>query len=86
MTGSERPASQPRGLFGRRGECGVLGGLLKQVRDGRSAVLAAAEAGPPDALLRARIGLLRGQMAFGSGRSADASALLLRTAQRLERL
>ncbi|HJZ02771.1 MAG TPA: AAA family ATPase, partial [Streptosporangiaceae bacterium] len=39
MTGSERPASRPRGLFGRRGECGVLGGLLQQVRDGRSAVL-----------------------------------------------
>jgi DNA-binding CsgD family transcriptional regulator/tetratricopeptide (TPR) repeat protein len=54
--------------------------------DAARALLAAAEAGPPDALLRARIGLLRGQMAFGSGRSADASALLLRTAQRLERL
>jgi DNA-binding CsgD family transcriptional regulator len=50
------------------------------------ALLAAAEAGPPDALLRARMGLLRGQMAFGSGNSADASALLLKTAQRLERL
>ena len=50
------------------------------------ALLAAAEAGPPDALLRARMGLLRGQMAFGSGNSADASALLLTTAQRLERL
>ena len=39
MTGSERPASRPRGLFGRRDECEVLGGLLEQVRDGRSAVL-----------------------------------------------
>ncbi len=39
MTGSERPASRPRGLFGRRDECEVLDGLLKQVRDGRSAVL-----------------------------------------------
>ncbi|HEV2253332.1 MAG TPA: AAA family ATPase [Streptosporangiaceae bacterium] len=54
--------------------------------DAARALLAAAEAGPPDALLHARIGLLRGQMAFGSGHSADASTLLLRTAQRLERL
>ena len=54
--------------------------------DAARALLAAAEAGPPDALLRARIGLLRGQLAFGSGHSADASALLLQTAQRLEPL
>lgn len=54
--------------------------------DAARALLAAAEAGPPDALLRARIGLLRGQLAFGSGHSADASTLLLQTAQRLERL
>ena len=54
--------------------------------DAARALLAEAEAGPPDALLRARIGLLRGQMAFGSGHSADASTLLLRTAQALERL
>ena len=54
--------------------------------DAARALLAAAEAGPPDALLRARMGLLRGQLAFGSGNSADASALLLKTAQRLERL
>ena len=39
MTGSERPASRPRGLFGRRDECEVLGGLLDQARDGHSAVL-----------------------------------------------
>ena len=54
--------------------------------DAARALLAAAEAGPPDALLHARLGLLRGQLAFGSGNSADASALLLKTAQRLERL
>ena len=54
--------------------------------DTARALLAAAEAGPPDALLRARIGLLRGQLAFGSGHSADASTLLLQTAQQLERL
>ena len=39
MTGSERPASRPRGLFGRRDECEVLDGLLDQARDGHSAVL-----------------------------------------------
>jgi hypothetical protein len=54
--------------------------------DAARALLAAAEAGPPDALLRARIGLLRGQLAFGSGHSADASTLLFQTAQQLDRL
>jgi len=39
LTGSERSASRSRRLFGRRGECAVLDGLLEQVRDGRSAVL-----------------------------------------------
>jgi DNA-binding CsgD family transcriptional regulator len=54
--------------------------------DAARALLAGAEAGPPDALLHARIGLLRGQMAFGAGHSADASTLLLQTAGQLERL
>ncbi len=36
-------------------------------------LLAQAEAGPADELLRARIGLLRGQMAFASSHGADAS-------------
>lgn len=49
-------------------------------------LLAQAEAGPGDELLRARIGLLRGQMAFASGHSADASRLLLHTARQLEPL
>ena len=48
-------------------------------------LLGRTEAGP-DELLSARMGLLRGQMAFASGRSSDASALLLETAKRLERL
>ena len=47
-------------------------------------LLARAEAGPPDELLHARASLLRGQMAFASGRSADASTLLLATARRFE--
>jgi DNA-binding CsgD family transcriptional regulator len=49
-------------------------------------LLGRAEAGPPDELLGARIGLLRGQMTFASGHSSDASTLLLETAQRLEQL
>jgi DNA-binding CsgD family transcriptional regulator len=49
-------------------------------------LLAQAEAGPADELLRARIGLLRGQMAFASSHGADASRLLLDTARQLERL
>ena len=49
-------------------------------------LLAQAEAGPVDELLRARIGLLRGQMAFASSHGADASRLLLHTARQLEPL
>ena len=49
-------------------------------------LLARAEAGPADELLRARIGLLRGQMAFASSHGADASRLLLHTARQLEPL
>ena len=49
-------------------------------------LLARAEAGPPDEILRARAGLLRGQMAFASGHSADAPALLLATAHRFEQV
>jgi DNA-binding CsgD family transcriptional regulator len=49
-------------------------------------LLAQAEAGPADELLRARIGLLRGQMAFASSHGAEASRLLLHTARQLEPL
>jgi DNA-binding CsgD family transcriptional regulator len=54
--------------------------------DEARALIAIAETGPPDKLLDARIGLLRGQMAFGSGDVAEAPALLLETARRLEPL
>ena len=54
--------------------------------DAAAALLARAESGPPDELRSARVGLLRGQMAFASGHSAEASTLLLETARRLERL
>jgi DNA-binding CsgD family transcriptional regulator len=49
-------------------------------------LLVQAEAGPADELLRARIGLLHGQMAFGSSHGADASRLLLHTARQMEPL
>ncbi|HEY4461316.1 MAG TPA: AAA family ATPase, partial [Streptosporangiaceae bacterium] len=49
-------------------------------------VLATAEAGPPDPLRRARADLLRGQVAFASGRGSDAPPLLLKAAKRLEPL
>jgi tetratricopeptide (TPR) repeat protein len=54
--------------------------------DGAFELLARAEAGPPDELLRARASLLRGQMAFASGHSADASTVLLATARRFEQV
>jgi DNA-binding CsgD family transcriptional regulator len=54
--------------------------------DAALGLLARAEAGPADELLRARIGLLRGQMAFASSHGADASRLLLHTARQLEPL
>jgi DNA-binding CsgD family transcriptional regulator len=47
-------------------------------------LLARAEAGPLDELQSARADLLRGQIAFASGPSADAPALLLKAARRLE--
>ncbi len=49
-------------------------------------LLAAARAGPLEELQRARIDLLHGQIAFASGLDSDAPPLLLRAAERLERL
>ena len=49
-------------------------------------LLATAEAGPLDELQRARIDLLRAQLAFISSRGTDAIPLLLAAARRLERL
>ena len=45
-----------------------------------------AEAGPLDELASARVDLLRGQIAFASGRGSDAPPLLLKAAKRLEPL
>ena len=49
-------------------------------------LVAMAETGPLDELQRARIDLLRAQLAFVSSRGADATLLLLAAAQRLEPL
>ena len=49
-------------------------------------LLATAEAGPLDDLPRARIDLLRAQIAFASSRGKEAPPLLLAAARRLERL
>ena len=47
-------------------------------------LLATAEAGPLDEFQRARVDLLRGQVAFASGLGGDAPPLLLKAARRLE--
>ena len=49
-------------------------------------LLAIAESAPLGALQRARVDLLRGQIAFAQGSAADAAPLLLAAAQRLARL
>src|SRR5580704_14000567 len=54
--------------------------------DAALGLLAAAEAGPPDQLRRARADLLRGQIAFSSSRGSDAPPLLLKAARQFEQL
>jgi DNA-binding CsgD family transcriptional regulator len=49
-------------------------------------LLAAAEAGPPDELRRARADRLRGQIAFSASRGSDAPPLLLKAARQFEPL
>jgi DNA-binding CsgD family transcriptional regulator len=51
-----------------------------------AALLAMAEAGPPDEPRRARIDLLHAEIAFAQNRGAEAPPLLLAAARRLERL
>jgi len=54
--------------------------------DAVQALLMVVEAGPVDELQRARVELLRAQLAFVSGHGSEAPPLLLRAAKRLERL
>jgi len=63
-------------------QASVQAGALTTARG----LLATAEAGPVDELQRARIELVRAQLAFVSSRGTDAIALLLAAARRLEPL
>jgi DNA-binding CsgD family transcriptional regulator len=54
--------------------------------DAALGMVAAAEAGPLDAVRRARANLLRGQIAFASRRGSDAPPLLLKAARQFEEL
>jgi DNA-binding CsgD family transcriptional regulator len=56
------------------------------VFDAALEILAIAENAPLDALQRARVDMLRGQIAFAQGSVGDGASLLLAAAQRLERL
>jgi DNA-binding CsgD family transcriptional regulator len=51
--------------------------------DAASRSLVTAEDGPPDPLQRARVDLLRGQIAFASSAGSEAPALLLKAAQQI---
>jgi DNA-binding CsgD family transcriptional regulator len=63
-------------------QASVLAGAFTRARG----LLAAADAGPLEELQRARIDLLRAQLAFVSSRGTDATPLLLAAARRLEPL
>jgi DNA-binding CsgD family transcriptional regulator len=69
---------QERALAG--AQASLLAGAFNDAR----ALVATAEAGPLDALQRARTELLRAQLSFVSNRGADATPLLLGAARRLE--
>jgi DNA-binding CsgD family transcriptional regulator len=74
---------------GRRAERTLAAAQAKHVAGAFDAALrlvAAAEAGPLDDFQRARVSLLRGQIAFASSRGNDAPPLLLTAARQLEPL
>jgi DNA-binding CsgD family transcriptional regulator len=56
------------------------------VRDAALSLVAGAEAGPLDALDRARLGRLRGELAFAQTRGGESTALLLAAARQFEPL
>ena len=73
----------------RRGERALAAAQAKQqagAPDAALGLLATAEEGPLDDLQRARVDLLRAQIAFAVNRGSDAPPLLLRAAKRLEPL
>ncbi len=70
----------------RRALAAAQASLHAGIFDGALELLALAEAATPDELQMAHVELLRGQIAFASSLGAAAPPLLLKAAQRLERL
>jgi DNA-binding NarL/FixJ family response regulator len=70
----------------RRGLAAAQASLHAGIIEGALELLALAEASTPDELQMAHVELLRGQIAFASSMGATAPTLLLKAAQRLERL
>ena len=70
----------------RRGLAAAQASLHAGIIEGALELLALAEASTPDELQMAHVELLRGQIAFASSMGTTAPALLLKAAQRLERL
>ncbi|HET6870145.1 MAG TPA: LuxR C-terminal-related transcriptional regulator, partial [Solirubrobacteraceae bacterium] len=70
----------------RRGLAAAQASLHAGIIDGALELLALVEASAPDELQMARVELLRGQIAFASSMGTAAPTLLLKAAQRLERL
>jgi DNA-binding CsgD family transcriptional regulator len=64
----------------------ALANLQAGAFDAALELLTTAEAGPLDELQRARVDLLRGQIAFASSAGSEAPALLLKAAKRIEPL
>ena len=74
---------------GRRADRAIAAAEAKHqagAADVAAELLAMAEAGPLEELARARISLLRGQMAFSAGNSSDTPRLLIDAARRFEAL
>jgi DNA-binding CsgD family transcriptional regulator len=67
-----------------RALAGAQAGLQAGAFDAALELLATAETGPLDEFQRARVDLLRGNLAFASGAADDAPPLLLKAARRLE--
>src|SRR3954451_1349044 len=70
----------------RRALAAAQAGLHAGMFEGALELLALAEASGPDELRAAHVALLRGQVAFASSMGPTAAPLLLKAAQRLERL
>ena len=78
---TEDPARRPE-----RAVAAAQASLEAGAFDAALGLLATVEAGPLDEFQRARVDLLRGQIAFASGLGSDAPRLLLKAARRLEPL